>query len=253
MKVKVAFITNTGKLRPKNEDAILVDGKIFRETSINTPQFEELEVSGFTPFAVADGLGGHACGEKASGLVLEVLKEEKPSKLEDIKSIILKAKKKLDDYISQGYEYCFGFGTALAGVYISESKVLIFNVGDCRVYRFREGTLELLTEDHTILFQYYKEGRISYEELRTHPERHMLESAILGGYPDLPEVFVTEKEVRKGDNFLICSDGLWEALSFKEKVSCLSKGEIKERAYCLFELAYHDGRDNISFILLECD
>ncbi|AAC07040.1 PP2C family protein-serine/threonine phosphatase [Aquifex aeolicus] len=253
MKVRTAYITNTGKVRPKNEDALLVDGKLFRETSMNTPQVEEFEVYEFTPFAVADGLGGHACGEKASGLVLEVLKEEKPEKPEYIKEIILKAKKRLDEYINEGNEFCYGFGTALAGVYLSKDRAIVFNVGDCRVYRFRDGNLELLTEDHTYLFQYYKEGRISYEELRLHPERHILESAILGGYPDLPEVFVREEEVKKGDTFLICSDGLWEALSFREKVSCLSKEDIKLRANCLFELAYQDGKDNISFILLECD
>jgi len=251
MIIKTAYVTNTGKVRPKNEDAILVDGKLFKETSLNAPQLEEFEVKKFTPFVVADGLGGHACGEKASSLVLEVLKEERPEKLTDVREIILKAKKRLDLYIEEGNEFCYGFGTTLAGIYLSEEKVFVFNVGDCRVYRFREGNLELLTEDHTYLFRYYKEGKISYEELRTHPERHILESAVMGGYPDTPEVFLREEKVRNGNLFLICSDGLWEELSFREKVSCLSKEELKEKADCLFELAYQEGKDNISFILVK--
>ncbi|RUM28476.1 MAG: hypothetical protein DSY42_08320 [Aquifex sp.] len=253
MKVKTAYITNIGKVRLKNEDAILVDKKIFKETSLNQVIYEELEISDVTAFAVADGLGGHACGEKASGIVLETLKGSKPKQVDDVKEIIFNAKRKLDEYINSGHEYCFGMGTALAGIYLSPRKVFVFNVGDCRVYRFSSEKLEILTRDHTFVFNLFLKGKISYDDLRVHIERNMLETAIMGGYSELPEVFFKEEIPNKGDIFLICSDGLWEPISFKEKVLCLKKGEILEKARCLYEIAYQEGKDNISFILLEID
>jgi len=253
MKVKTVYITNIGKVRLKNEDAILIDKKIFKETSLNQVIYEELEISDFTAFAVADGMGGHPCGEKASGIVLETLKDSKPKQLDDVKEIIFNAKRKLDEYINSGHEYCFGMGTALAGIYLSPRKVFAFNVGDCRVYRFSSGKLEILTKDHTFVFNLFLEGKISYDDLRVHIERNLLETAIIGGYPELPEAFLKEEVPNEGDLFLICSDGLWEAISLKEKVLCLKKGEIFKRAKCLYEIAYQEGKDNISFILLEID
>ncbi|GAB6065007.1 serine/threonine-protein phosphatase [Aquifex pyrophilus] len=252
MRVKSLCITNTGRVRPNNEDALLVDGKVFGETAFDTLRYEEFELKNVLPFAVADGLGGHSCGEKASRLTLEVLKECIPEKPEDIKDIILRAKKRLDEFIEE-HEFCYGMGTALAGLYLFPNRAFVFNVGDCRVYRFREGELELLTEDHTYVFRLYKEGRITYDELRHHPERNLLETAVMGGYPDIPEVFVRETDIREGDNFLICSDGLWEVLSFNEKVSCMKKEDIKEKGECLYSLALENSKDNVSLILLEVD
>lgn len=251
MKVKTAYITNLGKVRLKNEDAILVDNKVFKETSFNQVIYKELEISDFTAFAVADGLGGHACGEKASGIVLETLKDSKPKQVNDVEEIILNAKRKLDEYINDGHEFCFGMGTALAGIYLSTQKVFVFNVGDCRVYRFSSEKFEILTRDHTFIFSLFLEGKISYDDLRVHIERNLLETAIMGGYPELPEVFLKEEVPNKEDLFLICSDGLWEPISFREKVLCLRKGKILEKAKCLYEIAYQEGKDNISFILLE--
>ncbi len=249
--VRVCYITNVGKVRYRNEDALLINGKVIAKESMNTPACEE--ASSFPLLlAVADGMGGHACGDEASRLVLEFLKDKYPKDAEGVSKIIKESKKFLDEFIESGHEFCYGMGTALAGVYFyPDKKAIVFNVGDCRVYRFREGKLELLTRDHTFLFRLYEEGKISYDELRTHPERNILESAIMGGYPDIPEVFVREVDYKSGDRFLACSDGLWEALSFNEKVECLRKESIKEASDCLFSLAYQDGRDNISFILCE--
>ncbi len=251
MKILCSYITNIGKVRYKNEDSILADGILISETSMNIPEYREFEIQEITPFVVADGMGGHACGEKASRLVLEYLKDKKPKNREELKEIVINSKKYLDEYIEKGNEFCYGMGTALAGIYLSPEKVLIFNVGDCRVYRFRNGNLELLTKDHTFVFRLYEEGKITYDELRLHPERHILETAVMGGYQELPEVFVRKEEIKKGDLFLICSDGLWEPISFKEKVQCLKKENLNDKSMCLFELAYQDGKDNISFILCE--
>mgnify|MGYP001772491517 CR=1 FL=1 len=250
--VRFCYITNTGKLRYRNEDALLAGGKLFAKTSMSVPQCEEALLFDGLLFAVADGMGGHACGDEASRLVLEFLKDKHPKDVESMHEIIKNSKRYLDEFVINGHEFCYGMGTALAGVYFyPEGKAIVFNVGDCRVYRFRKGRLELLTKDHTFLFRLYEEGRISYEELRVHPERNFLESAIMGGYPDIPEVFVRETDYESGDRFLVCSDGLWEELSFSEKLQCLKKEPLEESANCLFSLVCHEARDNISFILCE--
>ena len=250
--MKVCYITNVGKIRYRNEDAVLVDGKIFAKISMNTPDCEEFLLSSPILLAVADGMGGHACGDEASRLVLEFLKDKYPKDAEGVSEIVKESKRFLDKFVESGNEFCYGMGTALAGVYFyPDKRAIVFNVGDCRVYRFRNGKLDLLTWDHTFIFKLYKEGKITYDELRVHPERNILESAVMGGYPDIPEVFVREVDYRYGDRFLICSDGLWEALSFNEKKECLNKESLEEASKCLFELAYQDGRDNISFVLCE--
>lgn len=249
--VRVCYITNVGKFRYRNEDSILVNGKVIAKTSMNAPECEEFSLSSPSLFAVADGMGGHACGDEASRLVLEFLKDKYPEDAEGVIKLVKETKEFLDDYLLQGNEHCYGMGTALAGVYLYPNKeALIFNVGDCRVYRFRNGNLELLSRDHTFIFRLYEEGKLDYEELRKSPERNILESAIIAGYPDYPEVFVKKLDIEEKDKVLICSDGLWESLSFKEMVKCLEK-ELKKSAKCLFELSYLEGRDNISFILLE--
>ncbi|WP_461829425.1 PP2C family protein-serine/threonine phosphatase [Aquifex sp.] len=250
--MKVCYITNIGKVRYRNEDSLLVNGRVIAKTSMNTPECVEISFDVPLLFAVADGMGGHACGDEASRLVLEFLKGKYPEDAEGVSKIIKEAKDFLDKFIEEGHEFCYGMGTALAGIYLfPEGKTIVFNVGDCRVYRFREGKLELLTRDHTFVFKFYEEGRISYDELRVRPDRNLLESAIMGGYPETPEVFVWETHYKKGDRFLVCSDGLWEPISFNEKVACLKKEVLREASECLFGLAYQEGRDNISFILCE--
>ncbi|NPA33247.1 MAG: serine/threonine-protein phosphatase [Aquificae bacterium] len=248
MRLKVAYVTNAGKWRPRNEDALLVDGKVIAGVSMSAPVEEELSAEA-VPLAVADGLGGHACGHIASALALEALIGARPRSEEEVVSAVLRAKERLDAYVEEHGE-CYGMGTALAGVFMG-SNAFVFNVGDCRVYRFRGGELELLTQDHTYVFELFLEGRISYEELRKHPERNVLTSALIGGYPEVPDVFVRKITPEGGDFYLICSDGLWEALSLGEMVSCFGKGNPLESALCMFSLAYSEGRDNISLILAQ--
>ncbi len=247
MKIEVAYITNIGKVRYRNEDALLAATKVFSETSMDHPLYETLDIEGTVPFAVADGMGGHPCGDRASGLVLEVLKDAEPSSPEEVKDLIAKSKKVLDDHVSMVSE-CFGMGTAVAGIFLSSSRALVFNVGDCRVYRRRE-TLERITRDHTVVQDLFERGEIEEEEMRFHPERNILTSAVMGGYPEDPKVYVREIEIRKDDVFLICSDGLWDEVSKDFMDACISKG-VREASLCLFEGAYAGGRDNISFILL---
>jgi len=248
MKLSYCYLTNEGKLRPRNEDALLVPEGLFQE-SMPYPACRKEEGEFFT-FAVADGMGGHPCGDLASRLVLQVLSRKPPSTEEEVKEFILKAKEALDRLVEEK-PHCWGLGTALAVCTLTGKEALYFNVGDCRLYLLREGELYLLTEDQTYPFKLFKEGLIDYETLRTHPERNLLTGALIGGDYPPPEPFIGKVTLRVGDLLLLCSDGLWEVFSLKELTSLLSLGTLKEKAKKLFSLAYDRSRDNLSFILVE--
>lgn len=246
MKVEVAYITNRGKLRRRNEDSILVAGELLSGISLERPRFELLEGRESFLFAVADGMGGLPCGDVASRLTLEYLRDSQFSGKEEVVELLKRAKNHLDTYV-EVHGRCYGMGTALAGFLLSPFSSIAFNVGDCRVYRKR-GKIELLTRDHTEAYELYERGVIDMEGLRYHPLRNVLTSAIVVGYPEEFEVFSRELDVKKGDTFLVCSDGLWDELPEGSIERCMSL-PVKEGSFCLFEGAYGGGRDNISFIL----
>ena len=249
MRLKVSYITNRGKFREKNEDALLVAGELLAETSLSSPLLRSLELSGPTLFAVADGMGGLPCGEVASRLTLDYIKDSSAEGKGELMEVLRRAKLYLDHYV-ETHKRCYGMGTALSGAYLKSGRAMVFNVGDCRVYLLREDKLEQLTRDHTEAYQLYLKGLIDGEELRRSPYRNLLTSAIMGGIPEEFEVFVREEKLLEGDTYLICSDGLWDELYDEEIRECMTLG-VEEGGRCLFERAYRGGRDNISFILLK--
>ena len=245
MRLNLAYLTNRGKLRPRNEDALLVGDRVVFGVSMAKPELLEIDVQRIL-LAVADGMGGMPCGDRASRLTLEFLRGSWVDSEEEVRKLLERAVLHMNDYVNEHPE-CFGMGTAIAGVFLEEERSILFNVGDCRVYRLREG-LELLTKDHTEAYELYKKGLIDEEDLRYHPLRNVLTSALMGGYPLDLEVYTHKVDVRGGDTFLICSDGLWDELSNKEIEECMSL-DVLEGSERLFEKAYEGGRDNVSFIL----
>ena len=247
MRLEVSYATNVGRVRDKNEDALLVEGRVISRVSMEAPELLIIEGEGYLLFAVADGMGGMPCGEVASGLVLEYLRNKCPRSEGEVREQLGKAKEHLDRYVLEEGK-CYGMGTAVAGLSLFERNVLTFNVGDCRVYRFRR-RLERLTRDHTEAYELYESGYIDEEEIRFHPMRNILTSAILGGVSESFDVFVRREELSEGDTYLICSDGLWDELSSLEIESCLRLG-IDEAGRCLLSKALRGGSDNVSFILI---
>ena len=218
MSLRLAYLTNRGKLRPRNEDAILVEGKVFSGISMDRPEVLDLETDGIL-LAVADGMGGMPCGDRASRVALELLRSLWGEY--DIPGIMQEIMARMNDYVAEHPE-CFGMGTALAGLFFEKGKMVAFNVGDCRVYKYRN-TLELLTRDHTEAYELLEKGIIDGEELRFHPMRNVLTSALMGGYPIELRVHLKETDALEGDLFLLCSDGLWDELSDDQMEECLSR------------------------------
>ncbi len=246
--MKVACFTNKGKVRSNNEDSILVGELLFSEKDFRSCECVNVEGSKLL-FAVADGMGGHAKGEVASRLVLESLRDSDPAcKEEEIREALAQARKNLEEYVKSHPE-SYGMGCAIAGLVVEGGKGIAFNVGDCRAYRFINGKLVKLTRDHSAVEELVLDGVITPQEARTHPQRNILTSAVIGdGYTTELKVFTTEVDKTAGGRFLICSDGLWDELEDDEIESCMATENPCQELLKVIDTK--PLRDNVSFILL---
>ncbi len=246
--MRVAYFTNRGKVRSNNEDSLLVDGDIFSEENFRGCHYRDIGGDSFI-LAVADGMGGHAKGEVASRFVLETLKELAPLRDEsEVIDTLQRARDILEEYAKANPE-AVGLGCAVAGIAVNGNVGVAFNVGDCRVYRFVNGKLIKLTRDHSVVEDLVLDGVITPEEARTHPERNILTSAVIGdGYATDMSVFTTRVDISTGGRFLICSDGLWDELEEKELEICMSAEKPCEKILSMLETK--PLKDNVSFIVL---
>ncbi|NPB07236.1 MAG: serine/threonine-protein phosphatase [Aquificae bacterium] len=246
MILSYCYATDEGP-RPRNEDALLVPEGVHQGRV--PPACRTLE-SGYALFAVADGMGGHPCGDRASYLVLELLSRFRVTSPSELRLFLTKAKELLDAF-AQEQPHCWALGTALAGCTLTGGRALCFNVGDCRVYLYRAGTLQLVTRDHTAVFELFEQGLIDYETLRVHPQRNLLTSSLTGGVPETPKAFLRVFRLLEGDELLVCSDGLWEVFALNELKSVLESGSLREKAELLYRTARERSSDNFSFVLVE--
>jgi protein phosphatase len=159
-------------------------------------------------FAVADGMGGAQAGEIASKLAAAALEDTDAGALsgeERVMSLIQEANRRVYERSNEDPN-ASGMGTTITVALVEESGVTIGHVGDSRAYRWREGSIEQITEDHSLVNELMKSGKLSPEEAETHPQRSVITRA-LGTDPDVDvDSFTIEAEV--GDVFLLCSDGL---------------------------------------------
>lgn len=239
-RVKACGITHRGNIREKNEDALLINDKLIQEEMMSFPLCVEEEKDYFL-FAVADGLGGHAYGERASFMVLKTLMEEKPNSAESINMALHKARDNLEAFAKQNPDY-YGLGSALAGLVLTQKDTIVFNVGDCRVYGIKDNKVEKLTQDHTEVERLVKLGYITENQAKQHPHRHMLTSALIGS-SSFREFEVFIKSIKNYRSFLICSDGLWELVEDYELA--LPPSELISRALS------RTATDNITLIRVD--
>ena len=209
--------------------------------------------------AVADGMGGHAGGEVASAIAINALEQLLPVisdlKLElvsredlflnityDIDRQILE-KSKLQPDLS-------GMGTTLTALSILDKNIELLHIGDSRCYRYRDKKLEQLSYDHTVMQELLDQGRLTPEEVFDHPQRSLLTQALMGD-SGLDPVLVSY-EIKKGDKFLLCSDGLTNVLSNYEISKIIEANEDSKVAAALItEVLSKGAPDNITIIWSE--
>lgn len=243
--MKVAFYTTAGPSRHLNQDGLYIDGSPY--VDMLEPEIRQLaKLAGF--FAVVDGMGGMGGGEVATEIILEGFnKHFSEPALGDCKNLekgLLGIQKELH---ARATVYPF-MGAAVAGLWIQQDKATVFNCGDCRVYQIQAGRLEKISHDHSIVQELFDEGEISAEEMRHHPLKHILASALSASDAD-PRIFCQQITLARGERFLICSDGLWECLSLAELEACLAQENAAQALKT--SIFAKNARDNVSFIILD--
>ena len=207
---------------------------------------------------VCDGMGGANKGDLASSIAVEVISEEFqekdrfPSKLfarRWVANVIRKANAEIFRQASHNQKYQ-GMGTTITLVLIVSDYMIVAQAGDSRAYSFRNRNLEQITEDQTYVQYLYRIGEITKEEIETHPKRHVLMNA-LGIYPSLD----LEINVRPylGDTILVCSDGLYNNVPFKDLLSIMKGTDTPDQKVNeLVSLANaNGGSDNIAVVIWE--
>ena len=230
--------TDTGRVRPSNEDAYLALPGLF---------------------AVADGMGGHRGGSVASALALETLRGrlvdgDGPCTTDRLVLAVQEANEVIVDRAAQDPEL-LGMGTTLTAIALvqlhDQAALGVVNVGDSRLYLLKDGELEQITEDHSLVATLERQGRLTREEAAVHPQRNILTRAL--GID--ARVMVDSWEILPfvGDRYLLCSDGLYNEVDDRRIEATLRKlADPAEAAHELVRLANEaGGRDNITCVVVD--
>lgn len=248
MRVRFAGDTNVGIKRTHNEDCLFL------------PVDQRLAI-------VADGMGGHASGEVASRMAVDTIVEyfqltadEQPltwpfkvdrdgrADVTRLVTSIMLANQRIFEQ-SQRDPQCKGMGTTVVSTLFLDDRVIVGHVGDSRVYRLRDGELEQLTEDHTLINDYIRMKRMTTAEAAAWPHKNVIVRAL--GTKETVQVDVRDEVPRAGDCYLLCSDGLSGMVKDEAMRDVLaSEPDLDRAAERLIEAANAaGGADNITVVL----
>ena len=230
--VEEAGLTDVGRQRHTNED------RYFESPPL---------------FAVADGMGGARAGEVASQIAVDEFAEQADSKgspEERLAAIVRSANRKIYE-LAQSDESRAGMGTTLTAALVSDQEVSLGHVGDSRAYRFRDDELERLTQDHSLVEELMRMGKLSPEDAESDPRRSIITRA-LGPEPDV-EVETCTYPAKDGDVYLICSDGLTGMVPEERVAEILrARSSLGQAAKALVDDANaRGGKDNITVLLFK--
>jgi len=231
---RIAVVTDTGRRRLGNEDAYVWRPPLF---------------------AIADGMGGAKAGEIAAGIAADTLEgaDSRPLDADDLATLISEANVRIWER-SLNDPATAGMGTTFTVALVDEEAgaVVFGHVGDSRAYRVRDGVLEQITTDHSLVAELVESGVLTPEEAERHPQRSAITRA-LGTEPEVePDVFTIE--VAPGDLFLLCSDGLSDMLTEDQIAAAIERtdGDPTAAGEELVRKANAEGGDdNITVLLFE--
>ncbi|MBE5807411.1 MAG: Stp1/IreP family PP2C-type Ser/Thr phosphatase [Clostridiales bacterium] len=228
--MKVYARSDIGLLRPINEDSFYV------------PQGDEVFC------AVADGMGGHNAGEVASQLAVKTFAEKMRTGLGDAYSIRRAVRFANEAVFSEACKDAgkYGMGTTFTALCVKEGTAYIAHVGDSRAYRIRDGHIDRVTNDHSLVEEMVRSGLITPEEARVHPKRNYITRALGTGWA--LEIDLYPQVLRPGDVFLMCTDGLSGQVTDEEMLAVtLMEGTWEARLDALIDKALKNGGpDNIT-------
>lgn len=245
MKVSAWARTDTGRAREHNEDSFLVNDSLGL-------------------YLVADGMGGHAGGEVASRLAVEVIerellrrREESPETFADpasdsVRDAFVQAVETASREVfarSAAEPRLHGMGTTLTGLLLQGRTAWVAHVGDSRIYLMRGGQIRLLTEDHSLVHEQMRAGLLTPEEARHSHLRNIITRSV--GFEARVPVDVSKEEVREGDLFLLCSDGLSNLVDDEEMLEFAESHPPEQLPDVLVDLANaRGGDDNITAVVV---
>jgi PPM family protein phosphatase len=209
-------------------------------------------------FFVSDGMGGHAGGEVAAGIVAETVSElisRRGPAGDPLEGVVDRANERIMAALeSDEFGHLGGMGATLtAAAWAPEQgRLRVTHIGDCRLFLLRAGEMRHLTDDHTVAYGLHKSGLIPREMLMTAHGRNVLTHCIGAGVLD-PRVDRIAVEIMPGDRLLFCSDGLTDAIP-EAQVAALALGEPADRAAQNLVSAAYDagGKDNITVLIVDC-
>jgi len=240
MRIRAAAGTDIGRARERNEDAYLLLDPLY---------------------AVADGMGGHRGGEVASSYALEIIGDRARAREDGRKSSDGGSLARLVEDIEEANQRVLargdadhdlrGMGTTLTAFVLEDGHGHLAHVGDSRAYLYREGALQQLTEDHTLVQRMVREGKLSPEEAGRHPHRSMLTQAL--GVDEDVSLDELTLDLHPGDRLLLCSDGLTSMLDAEDLALILGEESDPEAACALLIDAANEagGDDNITVVILD--
>jgi PPM family protein phosphatase len=225
--------TDTGKKRRRNEDEYVAAPPLF---------------------AIADGMGGAQAGELASSLAAGAVRDDESvsgSGERRVVELIQEANRRVYQRSSQDAS-ASGMGTTMTVALVEDGAVVFGHVGDSRAYLIRDGRLEQLTEDHSLVAELVRSGKLSPEEAETHPQRSVITRA-LGTDPDV-DVDTFSIPTQAGDLFMLCSDGLTSMVEDEAILEATEKDrdDLQAAVKALIRAANKGGgEDNITVVLFE--
>ena len=235
---KSAAVSHVGKIRSNNQDS---------------------GYAGAHLFVVADGMGGHAGGDVASALTVKhvtTIDRSFPTAEEAAEALhdgLLAANALLTETVFDHGELT-GMGTTVSGMVLVGTKVAIAHIGDSRIYRLRDGSLEQITSDHTFVQRLVDSGRITEEEAAVHPRRSVL-MRVLGDVDATPEIDTLVVDTVAGDRWLLCSDGLSSYVAAERITAALSmESDAQAAAEKLVKESLDQGApDNVTVVVVDID
>src|SRR5579875_1461147 len=230
--LRYAARSDVGLVRSNNEDSVYAGARLL---------------------ALADGMGGHAAGEVASQLAIAALAhldDDEPGGdlLGKLDAAVRAGNAAIAAQVEADPEL-EGMGTTLTAILFAGNRIGLVHIGDSRGYLLRDGELTQITKDDTFVQTLVDEGRISPEEAHSHPQRSLIMRALTGHEV---EPTLTMREVRAGDRYLLCSDGLSDPVSDETILVALKVPDVTESADRLIELALRGGGpDNVTVVVAD--
>lgn len=237
--MKSYSLTDTGRVRSMNEDYVFVSERPIGRLS--------------NLFVVADGMGGHNAGERASSYAVEVLLQSiRKNKEKNPVKVMRRAIESANDMVYQesiSSDRSRGMGTTMVAAVICKDRLYVANVGDSRLYIINS-QIRQITKDHSLVEEMVRLGKLTKEEGRNHPDKNIITRAI--GAEETVQIDCFEERIGIRDVVLLCSDGLTNMVSDEQIQQIINtEKNLQKAAELLVETANRNGgRDNITVLLI---